>query len=113
MNRNPSPTLKVAINQSLTQDEFESPSTSRGTSDHSRKSEKQRLAALRAGALLQSGGLMRLPEVLAVIPVSASTWWQGCREKKYPAAVRLSARCTAWKAEDIRETIERLSKAVR
>jgi predicted DNA-binding transcriptional regulator AlpA len=46
-------------------------------------------------------GFMRLPEVLALIPVSRSLWWKGVRNGRFPKAVKLSARCTAWRNEDI------------
>lgn len=51
-------------------------------------------------------GFMRLPAVLAVIPVSKSTWWAGVKSGRYPKAVKLGKRITAWRAEDIRALIE-------
>lgn len=51
-------------------------------------------------------GYMRLPQVLAVFPVSRSTWWAGVRDGRYPKPVRLGARCTAWHADEIRALIE-------
>jgi predicted DNA-binding transcriptional regulator AlpA len=50
------------------------------------------------------------PPVPAIIPVSRSLWWSGVRSGRYPRPVRLSARCTAWRVEDIRELIERLAR---
>ncbi|MFZ5811906.1 MAG: helix-turn-helix transcriptional regulator [Thermodesulfobacteriota bacterium] len=44
-----------------------------------------------------------------VIPVCRSTWWQGVKEGRYPAPIKLGLRCTAWKASDIRALAERLS----
>ncbi len=54
-------------------------------------------------------GFVRLPQVLSVIPVGKTCWWEGVKTGRYPKPVKLSARCTAWKAEDIRELIHRLS----
>ncbi|MBN8923356.1 MAG: AlpA family phage regulatory protein [Rhodanobacter sp.] len=54
---------------------------------------------------------LRLPQVLAVYPVSRSTWWAGVRNGRYPKPVRLSARCTAWRAEDIRALLESIRHA--
>lgn len=51
---------------------------------------------------------MRLPQVLAEIPVSKSTWWAGCKSGKYPAPVKLSARTTAWKRMEIEDLCARL-----
>jgi len=45
--------------------------------------------------------LLRLPDVLARVGVSKSTWWSWCREGKAPAPVRLSKRCTAWRESDL------------
>ncbi len=62
-------------------------------------------------AELPSIGLLRLPKVLALIPVSRSTWWAGVASGRYPKGVKLSPQCTAWKIEDIRSLIERLGGA--
>ena len=55
-------------------------------------------------------GFLRLPQVLSVIPVGKTCWWQGVKEGRYPKPVKLSARCTAWRAEDIHELIKSLSE---
>ena len=55
-------------------------------------------------------GFLRLPAVLAEIPVSRSHWWAGVKSGRYPPSVKLSARCTAWRRSDIDALIERLSK---
>ena len=52
-------------------------------------------------------GFMRLWQILDFIPVSKSAWWAGVREGKFPAAVKLGPRTTAWRAEDIRALIEK------
>lgn len=47
------------------------------------------------------------PPILAVIPVSKSTWWEGVRTGRYPQPVRtLGLRITAWRVEDIRALID-------
>lgn len=55
-------------------------------------------------------GFMRLPQVLSVIPVGKTSWWEGVKSGRFPKPVKLSARCTAWRAEDIRALITRLSE---
>ena len=50
-------------------------------------------------------GFLRLPDVLKLFPVSKSTWWQGVKDGVYPQPVRLSARTTAWRVEDIQNLI--------
>lgn len=56
--------------------------------------------------VLPQTGFVRLPQVLSVFPVGRSTWWAGVKSGKYPQPVKISPRCTAWKAEDIRALIE-------
>lgn len=47
------------------------------------------------------------PPILALIPVSKSTWWAGVKSRRYPQPVRtLGERITAWRVEDIRNLIE-------
>lgn len=57
------------------------------------------------GASLPETGYIRLPEVLAVYPVSKSTWWAGIKAGRFPSGVKLSERTTAWRVEDIRRLI--------
>ena len=60
-------------------------------------------------SLLPAIGFVRLPQILSVLPISKSTWWLGVRTGRYPQPVKLGPRTTAWRVEDIRELIERLS----
>jgi prophage regulatory protein len=50
--------------------------------------------------------LMRVSQILRVVPISASGWWKGVRDGRYPKPMKLSARVTVWKGEDIRELID-------
>lgn len=61
-------------------------------------------------ATLPETGFLRLRQVLALIPVSRATWWQGVADGRYPPGVKLSPRCTAWRAEDIRRLIDALGR---
>jgi prophage regulatory protein len=47
------------------------------------------------------------PPIPAVIPVSKSTWWEGVKSGRFPKAVKLGPRITAWRVEHIRTLIER------
>ncbi|MBF0480557.1 MAG: AlpA family phage regulatory protein [Desulfovibrionaceae bacterium] len=58
-----------------------------------------------ASVSLPETGFVRLPQVLQVFPVSKSLWWAGVAEGRYPAPVKLSRRCSAWRVEDIRQLI--------
>lgn len=50
--------------------------------------------------------LLRLPQVLEIVPVSKSTWWSWVADKKAPASIKLG-RCTCWRQSDILEFIEK------
>lgn len=54
-------------------------------------------------------GFLRLPQVLSVIPVGKTCWWEGVKAGRFPKPVKLTERCTAWRAEDIRALIKNLS----
>lgn len=56
---------------------------------------------------LPETGFMRLKEVLKVWPISQSSWYAGVAKGIYPKPIQLSARCSAYRVEDIRELIER------
>jgi prophage regulatory protein len=49
--------------------------------------------------------LLRLPDVLNLIPVGRSTWYAGINDGRYPAPVRLGRRCVAWRMRDIQNVI--------
>jgi len=55
-------------------------------------------------------GFMRLPEVLRVIPVSKTSWWEGVRSGRYPQSIKLGPRTTAWRVSDIRKLIDSLGQ---
>lgn len=55
-------------------------------------------------------GFLRLPQVLHVIPVGKTCWWEGVKEGRFPKPVKLTRRCTAWRAEDIQALIKSLSQ---
>jgi prophage regulatory protein len=55
-------------------------------------------------------GFVRLSEVLMVIPVGKSCWWEGVKSGRFPKPVKLSARCVGWKAEDIRDLVKRIAE---
>lgn len=73
-------------------------------------------------ATLPTTGYLRLPQIIGdnrckppkppLIPVSKSTWWAGVKSGRFPAAVKLGPKTTAWKAEDIAALIKQLSKGV-
>ena len=54
-------------------------------------------------------GFLRLKQILAPngpIPVSKSTWWAGVKDGRFPKPMKLGARVTVWRIEDINGLIE-------
>jgi predicted DNA-binding transcriptional regulator AlpA len=52
--------------------------------------------------------LYRLKDVLQLIPISKSSWFEGIKTGKYPAGHKLSERTTVWKESDLRALIDSL-----
>ena len=50
--------------------------------------------------------LLRLPQVLARVPVGRSTLWQMVRESRFPKPIKLGPMTTAWRASDVDAWIE-------
>lgn len=51
--------------------------------------------------------LLRIRQVLEIVPVSRSTWWLGVREGRYPKPIRhLGPRITCWRESDIMALFE-------
>ena len=68
--------------------------------------------------VLPTKGFIRLPGIIGnpksnppitpLIPVSKSSWWAGVKSGIYPQPIKLGARSTAWRVEDILELISQL-----
>lgn len=43
---------------------------------------------------------------LVLILIGKSTWWAGVKSGKFPQPVKLGARTTAWRVEDIRKLMD-------
>jgi prophage regulatory protein len=55
-------------------------------------------------------GFLRLTQVLSVIPIGKTSWWEGVKAGRFPKPIKLTPRCTAWRVDDIRELIKSLSE---
>ena len=62
----------------------------------------------RAGSIddLPNTGYVRERTVLRHIPFGRSTLWSKAKKGEFPKPVKLSARITAWRAEDVKAWIE-------
>ena len=54
--------------------------------------------------------LYRIKQVLEVIPVSKTTWWNGVRDGRFSKPIRIG-RMTFWRSEDIETFIDALNSA--
>ena len=59
---------------------------------------------------LPKEGFVRLPQILSVIPISKSQFWLGVKNGRFPQPIKLGAKTTVWRVEDIRAFIVRLSQ---
>jgi predicted DNA-binding transcriptional regulator AlpA len=61
---------------------------------------------------MSTNRLIRLKDVLSLIPVSSSTWWEGVRTGKFPKSVKVSPNITAWNLKDILQLIDQLNENI-
>jgi predicted DNA-binding transcriptional regulator AlpA len=54
---------------------------------------------------IQSHRLIRLPEVLQLVPIAKSTWWLWVSQEKAPAPIKLGPRVTCWRLSAVLEFI--------
>lgn len=54
---------------------------------------------------VEHDALLRLPEVLTLIPVSRATWYAGVKSGRFPQQVSLGPGCVAWRASEIQQLI--------
>jgi len=54
--------------------------------------------------------LYRIKQVLEVIPVSKTTWWNGVRDGRFPKPIK-NGRMTFWKSEDLESFMDKLQSA--
>lgn len=50
--------------------------------------------------------LLRLPQVLAQVPVGRSTLWAWVRDGRFPKPIKLGPMTTAWRASEVAAWIE-------
>jgi predicted DNA-binding transcriptional regulator AlpA len=60
---------------------------------------------------LPQEGFVRLPQVLHVLGIGKTTFWEGIKTGRFPAPVKLGPRTTVWRVEDIRNLISYVSQS--
>jgi predicted DNA-binding transcriptional regulator AlpA len=53
------------------------------------------------GGVNDAGSLLRIKDVLRLVPVGRSTLWAWVKAGRFPAPIKLSPKCTVWRAEDL------------
>lgn len=62
--------------------------------------------------VLPQTGFLRQPQVLVFVPISKSTLWRRIQARSFPEPVKLSARVTVWRAEDVRRWISEQGRSL-
>lgn len=57
-------------------------------------------------------GFMRMPQVLHLLGISRTSLWRGIKEGRFPKAVKLGPRTSAWRVEDIRKLINSYAEGI-
>ena len=60
--------------------------------------------------LMQETGFLRFSQIKELIPIGKTCWWEGVKSGRFPKPIKISARCTAWRVEDILSLIKTLSE---
>lgn len=66
---------------------------------------------------LPETGFLRLNQIIGddthppIIPVGKTTWWCGVRSGKFPKSIKLGAKTTVWRVEDIKALVQSLAGA--
>lgn len=55
-------------------------------------------------------GFMRLPQVLQVIPVSRSTWYDGIKQGRFPKGIKITGNIVGWKVSDIKNLVQKIEE---
>lgn len=55
--------------------------------------------------------LLRKPQVLARVPWSDTTLWRRVKDGTFPAPIKISENCVAWRERDVNAWIEERAEA--
>lgn len=54
--------------------------------------------------------LLRLPQVLEIIPIGKSSFWKMVAEGRAPKGIKLAARTTCWRLSEIQQFVAELAE---
>jgi prophage regulatory protein len=63
-------------------------------------------ATVSANDICTGDRLLRLRQVLEIVPVSRSTWFAGIRSGRFPRPISLGPRISAWRFRDIQKILQ-------
>lgn len=86
--------------------------TSQRTTRAISSTEAAQTSASHTSTLVTEVRLYRLPDVLARVPVSRSSWFAGIQVGRYPRGHHLGPRTTVWRSDDIDRLIQSLEVVV-
>ena len=49
--------------------------------------------------------LLRIKQILEILPISRSSWWHGVKTGRYPQPIKLGPRTTCWRESEIQKII--------
>lgn len=55
-------------------------------------------------------GFLRIDDVLKIIPVSKTTWYNGVKSGKYPKSIKITENRVAWRVQDIKALVEQIER---
>ena len=50
---------------------------------------------------------LRLNQILKILPIGRSTWWQGVKDGRFPQPLKLSERITVWDEDEVLDLVKR------
>jgi predicted DNA-binding transcriptional regulator AlpA len=86
------------------------PASSRPQNQFTPRNRHERRAGAAGTTHVNPQAMLRLPQVLELVPIGASAWWQGVKSGRFPAAIKLGPRTTVWRASDILRLTEGIDR---
>lgn len=60
---------------------------------------------------LDTTSFLRVNQIIKILSISRSHWWQGVKDGRFPLGIKLSPKIVVWKTADIRALIDKACSA--
>lgn len=60
---------------------------------------------------LPGSAFVKQPQILQVVPISASSLWRWVRDGMFPRPIKLSDHCSVWRVADVRQWMQQQQAA--